>query len=149
MEKGSMLKWMRLGTSNLPPKCQKNGIFVLMKLDVPFQTVLLSLSLQIVQYGLHDPLIVTERLHRFYVRLRQLRSGDLARKLGERDGVENDDGEEVGFEAVTVYEELLNQGVGGEDILDLLEGDVFSLSEFHDVLYMLCQRLQRIECWSA
>lgn len=103
--------------------------------NAPLQPVLLPLPQQICQHGLHDPLIGTQRPHRLHVLLTQPRPRDLTRELRERDGVEDDDGEEVRFEAVAVDEELLDEGVGGVDVLDLFERYVFALGEFHYVLF--------------
>lgn len=55
-------------------------------------------------------------------------------QLAEDDRIGYDDSEEMILEAISVDEDLCDDGADGVCVLDLFEGDVFALGELHDVL---------------
>jgi len=60
--------------------------------------------------------------------------GDGGSNGSQLNGIRNDDGDEVRLQAISVDIELRDDRVSVVQVFNLLEGHIFALCEFHDIL---------------
>ena len=102
--------------------------------DVPLELVLLCLLLELGEERGDDLRVLRRLAERGDVLWGNGLASDARDERGELDGVRDGDADEVRLQAVAVDVKLRDEGTAAVDALDVLERDVFSLGELHDVL---------------
>lgn len=101
---------------------------------VPFELVLLCLLLELGQERCDDLRVLRGLTERREVVGRDRLSSNAGDERRELYGVRDRNADKVRLERVAVDVELRYKGAATVNALDVLEGDVLSLSQFHDVL---------------